>query len=98
MFWTLTFVIREPWAYQRQKNTDTAQAVQQVPQVAGAAQLAALLHCCSLVLNIGSPVHISGVIQHASSGSLCIVAEHQARAQGFLAVDQQSGCSGGLIK
>ena len=76
MSWTLTFVIRETWAYQRQKNTDTAQAVQQVSQVAGAAQLTALLHCCSLVLNISSTVHVSCVVQHAPSSSLCIVAEH----------------------
>ncbi len=64
------------WADQRQKNTDTAQAVQQVPQVAGAAQLTALLDCCSLMLDIRSTVHVSRVVQHAPSGSLCIVTEH----------------------
>ena len=86
------------WAYQRQKDTDTAQAVQQVSQVAGAAQLTALLHCCGLVLNISSPIHVDRVVQHAPSSSLCIVAEKQARAQGFFAVYEQGGCRGGLIK
>lgn len=66
--------------------------------MAGAAQLAALLHSCSVPLHVHSPVHVGGVVQHASSSSLGVVAQHEAGAQGFPAVDEQ-GCGGwGLLQ
>ena len=84
--------------YQWQKHTDAAQAVQQISQMAGATQLTAFLHCCGVMLNISGAVHVGCVVQHAPSSSLGIVAEHQAGAQGLFAVDQQGGCSWGLLQ
>lgn len=51
-----------PYPHQRKQNADTSQAVQQVPQVAGTAQLAAFLHSCSVPLNVTRPLHVPGVV------------------------------------
>ena len=66
--------------------------------MASATQLTPFLHRCGVVLNISGTVHVCGVVQHAPSRSLGIVAEHQTGAQGLFAVDQQGGCSWGLLQ
>ena len=66
--------------------------------MAGAAQLAALLHCRSVPLIVHRAIHVSGVVQHAPCRGLGIVAQQQVGPQRLFAVDEQGCRSWGLLK